>query len=186
MSNRFAVSVVGRIATDPALTQTDSGKQLATFRLAVEDRQPAADGRWETRQTVFHDVAAWGRLAEIAGEQLRRGDAVVVAGTMKFDTYQRDDGQQRTRTEIVAEAIGPDLRLAKVSIDRSGRTPAAAAARDTTQRTKNTPAVEQPTASTAPEPHPSGSARGTQESYVSLAPELARPAGRTTSVQPAI
>jgi len=176
VSNRFAVSVVGRIATDPALTHTDSGKQLATFRLAVEDRQPDGGGGWETRQTVFHDVAAWGRLAEITGEQLRRGDAVVVAGTLKFDTYQRDDGQQRTRAEIVADAIGPDLRLASVTIDRAARTPAAAAQRtqsanQAAQAAASTAGSTRPVAST-PEPPPAR--------HVSPAPPMAAPAGRTS------
>lgn len=122
MSNRFPVSVAGRLATDPTL-YTSAAAQRATFRLAVDDRQQGPEGHWETRQTVFHDVAAWGRLAEIAVEQLRRGDAVVIAGTLKFDTYEKE-GIERTRSEIVAEAIGPDLRLASVTIDRRDRTAA--------------------------------------------------------------
>lgn len=126
MSNRFPVSVTGRLATDPSLS-TATASPLVKFRLAVDDRRQAPDGSWETRQTVFHDVAAWGRLAEVAADQLRRGDAVVVAGTLKFDTYQQD-GKERTRSEIVADAIGPDLRLSTVTIDRTAR--GAAAGRD--------------------------------------------------------
>ena len=63
MSNQFPMSVAGRIATEPELSTGQSGTRAA-FRLAVDDRVRDSSGHWLTAQTVFHDVVAWGHLAD--------------------------------------------------------------------------------------------------------------------------
>jgi len=121
MSNRFPLSVAGRIATDPELSTGQSGSRTA-FRLAVDDRVRDPSGHWSTAQTVFHDVVVWGRLAEAAAEQLAKGDPIVLSGEIRYRTWTADDGTIRTSSAIHADALGPDLRLARVQVDRE-RTP---------------------------------------------------------------
>lgn len=143
MSNRFPVSMAGRIATDPEMRFTQSGQAVARFRLAVEDRQQNGRGNWETTQTIFHTVTAWGRLAENTVDQLRKGDPIVVAGDLRFRTYQTPEGDRRTATEVNATTLGPDLRLATVEVDRERRNSRAAeAAREAPTNERDRPAQQ--------------------------------------------
>lgn len=119
MSNRFPMSATGRIATDPAIVTGPSGQPRAEFRLAVDDRVRDENGHWSTKQTVFHDVVAWGHLAEATTAHLTKGDAVVVSGEIRYRTWITDDGSSRTASAIHADALGPDLRFNVVQIDRT-------------------------------------------------------------------
>lgn len=90
-----------------------------SFRVAVEDRvRNDTTGEWEKSQTVFHDVLAFGKLAERAADTLRTGDAVIAQGEFRFRSYTDRDGQNRTGTSFVATRIGPDLLLADIQIQR--------------------------------------------------------------------
>ena len=65
MGNTFDAYLAGRIATEPTLGTTKDGRPWTKFRLAVDDRMRSAEtGEWEKAQTIFHDVVAFGRLAE--------------------------------------------------------------------------------------------------------------------------
>lgn len=200
MSNRFPVSMAGRIASDPEMRFTSSGQAVARFRLAVEDRQQNGRGNWETVQTIFHTVTAWGRLAENTVDQLRKGDPIVVAGDLRFRTYKTPEGDRRTATEVNATTLGPDLRLSTVSVDRTGRNsraaeagreaPAAAddqtadRARDDqrgadTSRATPSPAAEQPAADGDP-PARTGNA---QQAHTDPPAEETKRSGRRTAAK---
>ncbi|NED96843.1 single-stranded DNA-binding protein [Phytoactinopolyspora alkaliphila] len=121
MTNSFPVALTGRVGTDPNFTIAADTERV-TFRLAVDTRRPTDTGAWETVDTVWHDVVAFSHMAEQINRQVRKGDAVLVLGDLRFHTYETREGQRRTRSEVVARAVGPDLRLETVAVDRQGRT----------------------------------------------------------------
>ncbi len=89
------VQLAGRLAADPELRSTPSGKALCRMRVATND----------TREAQFHDVVAWEALAESAAETLRKGSAVTIEGRLQTRTWQAADGSPRRATEIVASAV---------------------------------------------------------------------------------
>lgn len=99
------VILAGRLARDPEVRYTQSGKAVASFSLAVnrrfsrsaqDDGQPTAD---------FIPVVAWDKLAEICGNHLVKGAQICLEGRMQVRTYDGQDGQKRYVTEVVANEI---------------------------------------------------------------------------------
>lgn len=117
MGNRFDAYLAGRVATEPTLASTKDGKPWVRFRLAVDDRSPNREtGEWETSQTIFHDVAAFGRLAERTVGTVHSGDAVIAQGEFRFRSYEDSTGTTRTGTQFVASRLGPDILLSDVTV----------------------------------------------------------------------
>jgi len=117
MGNRFDAYLAGRLATEPTLSTTKDGKPWVKFRLAVDDRSPNREtGEWETSQTIFHDVVAFGRLAERTVGALHSGDALIAQGEFRFRSYEDSGGTTRTGTQFVASRLGPDILLADVTL----------------------------------------------------------------------
>ena len=79
----------------------------------------ADSGEWETAQTIFHDVVAFGRLAERTFGTLHVGDAVIAHGEFRFRSYEDAAGTNRTGASFVASRIGPDMLLADVTVARA-------------------------------------------------------------------
>ena len=93
MGNRFDAYLAGRVATEPTLGTTKDGQPWVRFRLAVDDRsQNGETGEWEKSQTVFHDVVAFGRLAERTVGTVHSGDAVIAHGEFRFRSYEGPGG----------------------------------------------------------------------------------------------
>jgi single-strand DNA-binding protein len=117
MGNRFDAYLAGRLATEPTLSTTKDGKPWVKFRLAVDDRSPNREtGEWETSQTIFHDVVAFGSLAERTVGILHSGDAVIAQGEFRFRSYEDSAGTTRTGTQFVASRLGPDILLSDVTL----------------------------------------------------------------------
>ena len=98
------VILIGRLARDPEVRYTQTGKPVATFALAVDRRfarnadngQPTAD---------FIPIVAWNKLAEICGNNLVKGRRISVEGRMQVRSYDAQDGSKRYVTEVVASDI---------------------------------------------------------------------------------
>ena len=91
------------------------------FRLAVDDRsQNAETGEWVKLQTIFHDVVAFGRLAERTVGTVYSGDAVIAQGELRFRSYEGPGGMTHTGTQFVATRLGPDILLSDVTVHRGG------------------------------------------------------------------
>ena len=121
MSNGNTVTVVGNITRDPELRFTPSGQATATFGLAVNriwtDRQTN-----ERKEAVsFFDVVCWREMAENASESLQKGARVIVTGRMDQRSWENNEGEKRSKIEIVADEIGPSLRWATASITKNER-----------------------------------------------------------------
>lgn len=92
----------GRLARDPELRQTTTGKQVATFTLAVDRGRKDANGK---SVADWIPVIAWERAAEFAYKWLTKGQMVAVDGRFQSRTYTAKDGTNRTALEVVASSI---------------------------------------------------------------------------------
>lgn len=114
------IQAVGRLGGDPELRFTPSGAGVASVSLAVQGRVKNGD-RWEDGDTTWYRVTVWREYAENVAESLRKGDRVVVVGTVSERKYQKDTGEEGRSLEIQAESITPDLRFAQVDVRRIER-----------------------------------------------------------------
>jgi single-strand DNA-binding protein len=114
------VVIMGRLVADPQLRQTTTGKNVASFRVAV-DRSGRRDANGQSNADFF-DVVAWDRSAEFVTKYFQKGSLIVVDGRLQSRQYQDKNGNNRTAIEIVANNInfaGPK--------SSNGGSPAAAA-----------------------------------------------------------
>ncbi|PWJ24583.1 single-strand DNA-binding protein [Branchiibius hedensis] len=103
------VTLCGRLVADPELRQTSKGN-LATMRVAVNERKRESGGGYSDGKSSFYSVSAWGELGGEVMDCLSKGNRVVVHGILRVNGYQ-SDGRNLERVEVTAENIGPDLRF---------------------------------------------------------------------------
>ena len=121
MSNGNHVSITGNITRDPELRFTPAGQAIATFGVAVNRRwQNRQTNEWE-EATSFFDVVAWRTLAENVAQSLTRGTRVVVSGRLEQRSWETQEGDKRSKVEIVADDIAPSLVYATVKIEKNER-----------------------------------------------------------------
>lgn len=94
--------IIGRVTKDPEIRTTPSGQSVATLSVATNRVWNSNSGERQEK-TEFHNVVAWGKLAEICGQYLVKGQEVMFEGRMETRTWEGQDGQKRSRTEIIAE-----------------------------------------------------------------------------------
>lgn len=113
------VQLIGRLGKDPESRFTPTGKKVAHFSVAVSNRWKSREG--ETKEsTEWINVEAWGRLAEVCQEYLKKGSLVYVEGRLKTDKYE-DKGDTKYFTKVVAQtAQFLDSRAGEVVAEGSG------------------------------------------------------------------
>lgn len=94
--------IVGNLGRDPEIRYLPSGDAIASIAVATSYKTKAKDGKEATELTEWHRVSFFGRLAEIAGQYLKKGSTVYIEGRLQTRKYQKD-GQDHFATEIVAE-----------------------------------------------------------------------------------
>ncbi len=115
------VELVGNITRDPELRFTPSGAAIATFGLAVNRRwRNQQSNEWE-EQTSFFDVVCWRNLAENVTESLFKGSRVMVVGRLEQRSWENQEGEKRSKVEVVADEIGPSLRWATAQVEKNER-----------------------------------------------------------------
>ena len=105
------ITLVGRLGADPDVKFGASGKAIARLRVVTNSRRQV-DGQWKDVDATWWSVVAFGPLAEQVTENLSKGSAVIVVGKAKESEWTDKDGNPRKSIEVVADAIGPDLRWA--------------------------------------------------------------------------
>jgi single-strand DNA-binding protein len=95
------VILIGNLGGDPELRSTPGGTSVASFTLATNESWNDKDGNRQER-TEWHRIVAWGRLAEICGQYLRKGRQVYIEGRLQTRSWEDKQGNQRKTTEIVA------------------------------------------------------------------------------------
>ncbi len=94
--------IIGRVTKDPEVRTTPSGQSVATLSVATNRVWNSNSGERQEK-TEFHNIVAWGKLAEICGQYLVKGQEVMFEGRLETRTWEGQDGQKRSRTEIIAE-----------------------------------------------------------------------------------
>ena len=94
------VQLIGRLGKDPEVRATQENVPYARFSLGTDTHWTDRNGEKQSR-TEWHNVLAWGRLAEICGEYLRKGRLVFVEGRLQTRSWEDEAGQRHSRTEVV-------------------------------------------------------------------------------------
>ncbi|MDP2669078.1 MAG: single-stranded DNA-binding protein [bacterium] len=102
--NLNKVFLIGNLTRDPELKTLPSGQPVVNFGLATNRIWKGKDGS-QQKQTEFHNVVMFGRLAEIAKQYLQKGAMTMIEGRIQNRSWEGQDGQKKYRTEIVAEAM---------------------------------------------------------------------------------
>lgn len=100
--NLNKVQLIGRLTRDPELRTTPSGQTVATVGLATNRTWMDKSGQ-KQEKTEFHNIVLWGRLAEITGQYLTKGQEAYFEGRLETRSYTGKDGVERKTTDIVAE-----------------------------------------------------------------------------------
>jgi len=98
------VILIGNLGRDPEMRYTGSGNAVANLSLATTRRYRDRDGQ-QQEETEWHRVVMFSRLAEIAGEYLRKGSQVYIEGRLQTRKWQDNNGQDRYTTEVVANEM---------------------------------------------------------------------------------
>ena len=103
MASVNKVILIGNLGRDPETRYTADGAAVTNITIATSDRwKDKATGEMK-EATEWHKVAFFGRLAEIAGEYLKKGRPVYVEGKLRTRKWQDKDGQDRYTTEVIAD-----------------------------------------------------------------------------------
>lgn len=118
MSNN--VTLIGNLVDDPELRFTPSGVAMAKIRLAVNRRWRGNDGEWQ-EDTSFFTGTVWREQAESAAESLQKGARVIVSGRLEQRSWETEQGDKRSVVEVQIDEIGPSLRWATASVNKTQR-----------------------------------------------------------------
>ena len=108
MSNVNSVTISGNLTRDPELKALPSGTSVAELGVAVNKSKKNEAGDY-VDETSFFDVSVYGNFADLIARKFAKGDAVVVQGELKQDTWEKD-GEKRSKVKINARQIdGPAM-----------------------------------------------------------------------------
>lgn len=114
------VTIVGNITGDPELRFTPNGVPVGNFSVAVNART-FVNGEWKDGDVSFFRVNVWRGLAENCADSLRKGNRVIVTGTLIQRSWEDNEGNNRTVVEITASEVGPSLKWATAEPKRNAR-----------------------------------------------------------------
>jgi len=105
MASFNKVILVGNLTRDPEVRYTPKGSAVCDLAIAV-NRQYSLDGGEKREEVTYVDVVLWARLAEIAGEYLKKGRPVLVEGRLQMDSWDdKQTGQKRSKLRVVGETM---------------------------------------------------------------------------------
>lgn len=97
-----SVQLIGNLGKDVSLVTFDSGRMLANFSIAINDNYKDAEGQLQTN-TYWHTIKAWGKLAELMSQNLKKGSQVAIKGKLVTNSYTDKEGVNRYSTEVIAQ-----------------------------------------------------------------------------------
>lgn len=104
MASVNKVILIGNLGADPETRYLPSGDAVTNIRVATTEKWRDKGGE-QQEHTEWHRIAFFGKLAEIAGEYLKKGSPVYVEGRIRTRKWQDKEGQERYSTEIVADRM---------------------------------------------------------------------------------
>ncbi len=102
MSDLNKVMVIGRLTRDPESRNIPTGQLVSSFSVATNRTWKDQSGT-KQEKTEFHNVVAWGKLAEICKQYLNKGKKVFIEGRLQTRSWDDQNGQKKYKTEIIAE-----------------------------------------------------------------------------------
>lgn len=96
------VSIMGRLARDPELRTTTSGKSVVSFTIATDRNRKDANGQ---NQTDWIRMTAWEKTAKFICKYFQKGSMIAIDGRLQSKTYQDKNGNNRTDMEVVVEEV---------------------------------------------------------------------------------
>lgn len=105
MASFNKVILMGNLTRDPEVRYTPKGSAVCDLGLAV-NRQYSLEGGEKREEVTFVDVVLWARLAEIAGEYLKKGRPVLIEGRLQLDSWDdKQSGQKRSKLRVIGETM---------------------------------------------------------------------------------
>lgn len=103
MASLNKVMLIGNLTRDPEVRYTPKGTAVSDLGLAV-NRVYTSDGGEKREETTFVDVVLWARMAELAGQYLKKGRSVFIEGRLQMDSWEdKATGQKRSKLRVVGE-----------------------------------------------------------------------------------
>lgn len=117
MAGETTLTIIGNLTADPELRSISTGTSVCNFTIAstprVFDRR---SGQWEDGQALFMRCSAWRELADHCAQSLSKGMRVIAHGVLSQETFQANDGTNRTIVKLTVDEIGPSLRYATAAV----------------------------------------------------------------------
>jgi len=110
------VILVGTLGKDPEVNKTPSGKIVASFSIATSEKWTDSNNQ-RKESTEWHNVVLWDKLADLAGQYLKKGSSVYLEGKIKTRSWNDKQGQKRYKTEIEGKVL--NFLNTKKSVDEA-------------------------------------------------------------------
>ena len=104
-------TLIGNVTRDPEARTTPTGQTVCNFGVATNQAWTDAQGQKQQR-AEFHNIVAWGKLADICKQYLNKGKKIYIEGRLQTREWEAQDGQKKRTTEIVADNM--------IMLDRGG------------------------------------------------------------------
>jgi single-strand DNA-binding protein len=104
MSGLNKILLIGNVGTDPEMRFTSNGNPVTSFRLATSRSYNTSEGE-KKQETEWFTVVTWRKLAESCNQFLTKGQKVYVEGSLRSRSWEGQDGQKRTRMEVLANRV---------------------------------------------------------------------------------
>ena len=114
--------IVGRLTRDPESRAMPSGQTVASFSIATNRVWVGQDGN-KQESTEFHNIVAFGKLADICSKYLNKGRLVLIEGRLQTNSWQDKEGNKRYRTEIIADNMQMGPRAGGFATDEGEPSP---------------------------------------------------------------
>jgi single-strand DNA-binding protein len=108
------VTIVGNVTRDPELRFTPGGAPVCNFGVAWNTKSKSGE-----ESVSFFDVACWRDLAENVAESITKGMRVVIYGRLDQRSWESQEGERRSKVELVADEVAPSLRWATAEVTRT-------------------------------------------------------------------
>ncbi|HPT15035.1 MAG TPA: single-stranded DNA-binding protein [Bacteroidales bacterium] len=97
---RNSIQLIGRLGQDPEIRTLENGTKVANFRFATDDVYTDKSGNRKD-QTDWHNIVAWGSLAERCEKYLKKGKEIVIQGRLTYNNWEDKNGSKHSTAEIV-------------------------------------------------------------------------------------
>ena len=101
---RNKVQLIGNVGNEPEITNLESGKKVAKFSIATNEFYKDSKGE-KQQDTQWHNIVAWGKIAEIVEKYVGKGKEVALEGKLTSRSYETKEGEKRYVTEVVVDEI---------------------------------------------------------------------------------